>query len=81
MKPPPGRYHLAPIPPQNGVGMDIVVDETGADTPYGRMVWYEPPGLFKRPGTTPTFGIIFDTLNVGRYVLGSDYDDFSAIQL
>ena len=81
MKPPPGRYHLAPVPPQDGVGMDIVVDETGCDTPYGRMTWFDPPGLFKRVGTVPTFGIIFDSLHTGRYILGSDYDDFTAIQL
>lgn len=77
MKPPPGRYRLTPVPPKPGTSMDIVVDETGCDTPYGRMTWFDPPGLFKRVGTVPTFGLIFDALNAGRYILGGDYDPFA----
>ena len=77
MKPPPGKYRLSPVPPQPGVGMDIVVDETGCDTPYGRMVWYDPPGVFKRPGT-PIFGLAFDSLTEGRFINGSDQGPFTA---
>lgn len=81
MKPPPGNYRLSPVPPKPGTFMDIVVDATGCDTPYGRMVWYDPPGVFKRPAVEPEFGIIFDALNAGRYILGSDYDPFTAATL
>ena len=81
MKPPPGAYRLSPVPPKPGTRMDIVVDETGCDTPHGRMTWFDPPGVFKRPGTVPEFGMIFDTLTAGRYVLGSDYAPFTAAAL
>lgn len=77
MKPPPGSYRLSPVPPQAGVGMDVVVDSTGCDTPYGRMAWYEPPGLFKRPGS-PVFGLVWDSIAAGRFVNGADEGPFTA---
>ena len=78
MKPPPGAYRLSPVPPKPGTRMDIVVDETGCDTPHGRMTWFDPPGLFKRVGVVPVFGIAFDALAAGRFVNGSDEGPFTA---
>lgn len=76
MKPPNGRHRLSPVPPKPGTSMDVVVDDTGCDTPYGRMPWYDPPGFFKRPGD-PLFGLVFDTATTGRYFLGADEGPFT----
>ena len=72
MKPANGT-HVLVYPTQPGVSCTIVVDDTGANTPYGRMAWVPdpPPGLFVRLEGTPEFEIEFTTPTTGRAVLGS----------
>jgi len=64
-------------PYQPGVKMDVVVDDTGMDTPFGRMPYYDPPGMYKRPGNTPLLAVVCEGETTGKSVSGTDNEPFT----
>lgn len=71
MKFPNGPRRLT-YPGQPGVKMDVIVDDAGMDTPFGRMPYYEPPGIYKRPGNNPLLAVVCETETTGKSVSGAD---------
>lgn len=73
MKPAPGQYHFHHGP---GMAMDAKVDDTGMDTPFGRLTYYPPPDdLYRRDGVVPVFAVRFvDDTRYEAVCGGSGYE-------